>query len=116
MLETIQHHQNQNIEIVNISLCTCYSRTLIRAALTWSNTTVETISSDLILCGCTKKYLRHTGKQIERLEQWEFDLIGTFYQQVTNHVPPVVKLRLDEIGQIIRSYTDLNRHISNPKN
>jgi hypothetical protein len=111
MIDPIQHHQNRNTDRTNISLSTCYSRTSIGAALAWSNTAATTIDLDLTLCGCTKEYLRYTGKNIDLLEQWEFDLIGALYQQTTKNIPPVVNLRLEEIGQIVREYTDLNLYL-----
>ncbi len=106
MFHTIQHHHTQSIDRSNISLCTCYSRTLVRSALRWSNATVETISSDLIICGCTQEYLRHTGQIIDRLEQRDLDSIGALYRQITSNIPPAIDVRLGEIGSIIRAYID----------
>jgi hypothetical protein len=92
----------------NMNSCTSFSRTLIRSALRWSNATVETIESDLILCACTKEYLRQVGQKIDQLEQWELDLISGWYQQITGNISPVVKLRLDQIGIVINEYIHLN--------
>jgi hypothetical protein len=111
MFPTIQHHHTQNIDRSNISLCTCYSRTLVRSALRWSNATIETIESDLIIYGCTKEYLRHTGQKIDRLEAWELDLIGKLYRQLTKNIPPTIDIRLGEIGKAIRAYIDRNDKI-----
>ena len=108
MFETIQYHQTPSIDRSNLSLCICSSRTLIRSALELRKLAATTIESDLILCGCAKAYLRGTGQNIDRLEQWELDLIGTYYQQITDLFPPVVSLRLNEIGSVIRAYIDLN--------
>jgi hypothetical protein len=88
--------------------CTNFSRTLIRNALRWSDATVEAIESDLILCACTKEYLRQVGQTIDRLEQWELDLIGGWYQEITGNISPLVKLRLDRIGTVIHEYIHLN--------
>ena len=108
MFQTIKYHQTQSIDRSNLSLCICSSRTLIRSALQIKNIAATTIESDLILCGCAKAYLRGSGQNIDRLEQWELDLIGTYYQQITDRVPPVASLRLTEIGSVIRVYIDLN--------
>ncbi len=91
-----------------MSSCTNFSRTLIKSALQWSNATVEAIESDLILCACTKEYLRQVGQKIDRLEQWELDLIGGWYQEITGNISPVVKLQLDRIGTVIHEYIHLN--------
>lgn len=88
--------------------CTSFSRTLIRSALLWSNATVEAIESDLILCSCTKEYLRHTMQKIDKLEQWELDLIGAWYQEITGNIPPLVRLRLDQVGVVVQEYINLN--------
>jgi hypothetical protein len=108
MFQTIQPHKVQNTERSNISLSICHSRKLIRSALELMKIAAATIESDLILCGCTKEYLQRTGQQIDRLESWELDLIGTYYQQIANRMPPVVNLRLIEISSAIHAYIDLN--------
>jgi hypothetical protein len=108
MFQTIQPHQTQSLDRSDISLCVCYSRTLIRSALKLSNIAATTIESDLILCGCVKEYLRRTGQNIDRLEQWELDLIGSYYQQISNNAAPAVNLRLHQIGMAVRAYIDLN--------
>ena len=108
MFQTIQPNKIKNIDCSNISLSVYSSRTLIRSALQLSKIATAAIESDLILCSCAKEYLRRTGQKIDRLAQSELDLIGTYYQQITDRVPPEVNLRLNEIGSAIRTYIDLN--------
>jgi hypothetical protein len=108
MFQTIQPHKTQILDRSNISLSICYSRALIRSALQLKEIAAATIEADLILCGCVKEYLQRTGQKIDRLEQWEMDLIGTYYQQISQNIAPDVNFRLHQIGIAIRAYIDLN--------